>query len=278
MKCQYPSDGSLLTQYALNLLNDEDQCRFEEHLMNCESCRLELQKTDPILTSAGAHRNQLVTMLHREGISYDRLKRELIAARNRTRTLKEFFDGIAKPISWLFFGKRWIPVAGAVAVVLLLVFLPMIWQSGNPYLSMLTFESMPYKEYHTRGGVTTFPTSPLFSMGMQAYNEGDYKSAAAILLEATEESPDDWPGWFFLGVSYYLDGQAQPAIDALLRADSLNKYAMEIEVKWYLAQAYLLNNDPDKAMPYLQWLAEKPGDYSSKAKDLINRIREVNSK
>jgi tetratricopeptide (TPR) repeat protein len=278
MKCIYPHDGALLTQYTLNLLNDEDQYRFEEHVMNCDFCRLELQKTDPRLMTAGFHREQLVETLHSEGISFDGLKRELKIAADRSGALRELIDHIVQWMSWLFFGKRWIPIAGTIAIVILLVLLPMVRQSGNPYLSMLTFEKVPYQEYHTRAGITPSPMSPLFSMGMQAYNEGNYKDAAAILSEATVESPANWSGWFFLGVSYFMDGQAKPAIDALLKADSLNRYAMEIEVKWYLAQAYLLNNDPDGALPYLQWLAEKPGEYSSKAKDLINKIHAIETK
>jgi Flp pilus assembly protein TadD len=112
---------------------------------------------------------------------------------------------------------------------------------------------------------------------MKAYNENDYKNAARILSNATQESPNDWSLWFFLGVSYYLDKQAKPSINALLQADDLNKYALEIEIKWYLAQAYLLNNDPQSALPYLLWLKEKPGDYSSKADALLEAIQDIDN-
>jgi tetratricopeptide (TPR) repeat protein len=278
MKCVQPDDGSLLTQYMLNLLNDEDRGRFEEHVMSCESCWQELSEADPKLCTIGVHRKQLLETLHQEGISFEGLREELLAPEKRTGILQEFLDDLTSAIGWLLHGKRWVPVAGMVVVALLLTLLPTNQRSGNPYLSMLSFEKYPYLESPTRTGMTASSTNPLFSKGIKAYNDGDYKKAAAILAQVTSETPNEWPGWFFLGVSYYLDQQAKPAIAALLVADSLNDYAMELEIKWYLSQAYLLDNDPDNALPYLRWLEDKPGEFSSKAKSLIKEIDEVEVK
>jgi tetratricopeptide (TPR) repeat protein len=278
MKCVRPNDGSLITQYILNLLDEADRCRFEEHLMSCEPCRLNLLEANPELTAFGTHKKELVETLHQEGITFERLKEELSAVKKKTGILRELLDDVTQSIGWLVHGKRLIPVAGVLVVALLLVFWTTTRQPSNPYLPLLSFEKYPYQESRTRAGLPTPSTSPLFSEGLQAYNEGDYKKAAEILTEATKESPNEWSAWYFLGVSYYLDGQARPAITALLVADSLNKYAMEIEVKWYLAQAYLLDNDPDSALPILQWLEEKPSDYSSRATDLIKQIQEVDAK
>jgi len=273
-----PNEGSLMIQYVLNLLSEEDRCRFEEHLMSCEKCRLDLIQSDPVLASIGTHRVQLVEALHQEGISFEGLRQELLAAKEKTETSQEFASKASQVLGWLFHGRRWVPIAGIVAIVLLIVLLPKVPQPTSPYMSMLSFEKYAYQDSPTRAGLSTSSTNPLFSKGLQAYNDGDYKNAAAILKEVTEESPKEWSGWFFLGVSYYLDKQAKPAIASLLVADSLNKFAMEIEIKWYLSQAYLLDNDPGSALPYLQWVEGKPGDYSSKAKALIKEIHEVNAK
>jgi len=255
MECNHPNDGSLLIQYILNLLNDEDRCRFEEHLMNCESCRSDLSKADPEFAAIGAYKERIVEALHKEGISFERLRRELISAKRKKGIFQEFLGELSETVDWLFRTKRLALVVGAVAIVLLTVLLLKDLHQDNPYLPMLSFEKFVYQELSTRDQAPTISVNPLFSKGMKAYNENDYENAAKIFMDATQLSPHEWSVWFFLGLSYYLDKQAK--------------------IKWYLAQAYLLNNDPNSASPYLLWLKEKPGDYSSKADILFKAIQEV---
>ena len=77
MDCANPNDGSLLLQYTLNLLDEEDRYRFEVHMMSCEFCRLELSKGDPETAFIGARKEHIVEALHEEGISFEGLKEEL---------------------------------------------------------------------------------------------------------------------------------------------------------------------------------------------------------
>lgn len=278
MKCINPNDGSLLTQYLLNLLNDEDRCRFEEHMMSCESCRLDLSKADPEIAAIGAYKDRIVEALHAEGISFEGLREELISTKRKKRRFQEFLGVLSVRIAWLLRTKRIAIATGVVAIAVFIVLLPKGPEENNPYLPMLSFEKFAYQESSTRAGAPAVAMNPLFSKGLKAYNENDYKNAAKTLMEATQESPHEWSVWFFLGLSYYLDKKAKPAIAALLEADSLNQYSLEIEIKWYLAQACLLDNAPNRALPYLLWLQGKPGDYSSKAEILVKAIQEVSAK
>lgn len=93
-------------------------------------------------------------------------------------------------------------------------------------------------------------------------------------LKNAQEDPDKLQHRFLLGISYFLTHQAKPAISTLKEADSLSKGALKIEIRWYLAQAYLLNNDPEEATPYLEWIIDKPGEYAEKARKLLNHIKE----
>lgn len=273
MECNHPNDGSLLTQYMLNLLNEEDRCRFEEHLMNCESCRLALLKANPELAAIGAHKERIVQALHKEGISFESLRKELMSSERKKGILQEFLTSVSVPKNWLLQNKRVAFVMGTAVIVLLTALLLKGPVQDNPYIPLLSFDKFVYQELTTRDQASATSVDPLFLEGMKLYNDNDYKNAAKIFKNATLESPHKWSSWFFLGVSYYLDKQAEPAITALLEADNLNQYSLEIEIKWYLAQSHLLNNDPDSALPYLLWLQEKPGDYSSKTDILIKAIQ-----
>jgi hypothetical protein len=273
MKCINPSEGSLLMQYMLNLLNDEEQYRFEEHVMNCQYCQSELSMAFPEFAAAGANRKHILEALHQEGISFERLKEQLISMKRKKGKFQEYLDNLSEKITWWTRTKKIVLVTGIVAVLLLIALLPKGIKPTNPYLPLLTFDKFAYQELSTRATIPPDAINPLFSEGMKAYSIGDYKNAARVLTNAAKQTPREWSVWFFLGMSYYLDKQAKPAISALLQADSLNQYALEVEIKWYLAQAYLLNNDPKNALPYLQWLEDKPGEYSSKAKTLIKSIQ-----
>ena len=276
MECGNSNDGSLLIQYTLNLLDEEDRYRFEVHMMSCEFCRLELSKGDPETAFIGVRKEHIVEALHEEGISFERLKEELTAAKRKKRVFQSFLGDLSEKIAWLFRPRVLVP-AGVIAVVLLIVMLPKHSEPDNVYLSMLSFDKFAYQELSTRAMGSTFSMSPLFTVGMKAYSENDYGNAAKILKEATQESPEKWDYWFYLGVSYYLDKQAEPAIAALLEADKLNQYALEIEIKWFLAQSYLLIKDSNSALVHLRWLEDKPGEYSSRAISLVKAIQEVNA-
>ena len=276
MDCANPNDGSLLLQYTLNLLDEEDRYRFEVHMMSCEFCRLELSKGDPETAFIGARKEHIVEALHEEGISFEGLKEELIAVKRKKSVFQDFLRDISEKIAWLSRPRVLVP-AGVIAGVLLMVLLLKHSEPDNAYLSMLSFDKFPCQELSTRAPAPTFSISPLFTAGMKAYTENDYGNATKILKEATQESPDKWDYWFYLGMSYYLDKQAEPAIAALLKADKLNQYALEVEIKWFLAQSYLLNKDSNSALVLLRWLEDKPGEYSSRANNLVKAIQEVNA-
>ena len=277
MKCTYPTEGSLLIQYILNLLDEDDRRRFEDHVMTCEACRAELAQADPGMTAIGASRAYIVEALHGEGISFERLKRELLSAKRKKGILQEFFSDLSALVVAIFRNKKLVSAAGIVAVVLITALLLKGPKQDNAYLTLLSFDKFVYQELPTRSRMPESSANRLFAEGMKAYNDNDFENAIESLMGATQEAPNEWSYWFFLGVSYYLNRQAEPAITALLEADVLNQYALEIEVKWYLGQAYLLNNDPGSAIPYLQWLDERPGGHSAKVKALMNAIQEGNN-
>jgi hypothetical protein len=260
----------------LNLLNETDRHRFEVHMMNCEFCRLELSKADSKIALIGDLRQEIVDSLREQGITFEGLKKELVATKKKQKFLQKFFGERLDKIN-LFLRPRVLLPVGLIAIVLLTMIVFRQIGSGNVYLSMLSFEKFPYQELSTRTQTTTPSMSPLFLKGIKFYNEDDFKSAAKILKEATQESPERWEYWFYLGVSNFLNKQPKPAIMALSVADKLNRCALEIEIKWYLAQAHLLNEDSENALVYLHWLENKPSKYSSNAKKLIDAIQNINT-
>jgi Flp pilus assembly protein TadD len=110
---------------------------------------------------------------------------------------------------------------------------------------------------------------------MEFYQKNNFKLAIGPLAKAVQEDSLEGRYWLYLGISYYLDHQAAQAATALTKAESLSDPAQRNRARWYLAQAYLLEQDTVRSMPLLQSLINEGFEYSEEADSLLIRIREM---
>lgn len=272
-RCTNEELGELITRYQMGQLSDEECDRFEEHVMDCEFCFRELEQTTPLMSPLRRHRVAILEGLHREGISYESLKKELLFSRSVRQPLygkllaraAQVFENLRRP-------RVLVPVTGiAAAVVLFFLLIP---HRHNPYITHLSYEKLPYQSDYYRGEASAEAES-LFSRGIDDYLADNYKDAIANLENAVDRAPDEGSWWLYLGVCYYLDRQVKRAIKALTMADSLTQFYNKERARWYLAQAHLLNRNPKKAFPLLEWIIAQNRIYAERADSLLKTVQSI---
>jgi hypothetical protein len=143
---------------------------------------------------------------------------------------------------------------------------------ANVYLPYVSYDELPYQPEEIRG-LTRGPGDKFFEDGIACYQRKDYPGAARGLTLAVRHAPDRAHWWLYLGVSYFLQHQGKPAIEALKHADFLAHNELKIQARWYLAQSYLLDAKPTQALPLLAWIAEQKANYAPVADSLRTRLQ-----
>jgi len=268
--CIDPQVGELITQYELGQLSDEERDRFEEHLMDCDFCRRELEEMLPTISAMRRYKTAIIQGLHDEGISFESLRERLLGLHHTEQVKRASLGYLWQKVLHGFrrFGKPRIFVPAAVVVTASLLFVALLHHPENPYLPYLSFEKLPYRPQKLRGEMAT-EAERLFHEGMNNYLKNNYKSAIGNLKNAIEKDPDNGSWWLYLGVCYYLDHQGKQAIEALTGADTMTQHSLKIRSRWYLAQAYLLQGDTDRAIPLLEWIMGQRREYAAQAGSLL---------
>ncbi len=277
-ECIDPQVGAFITQYEMGQLGDEERDRFEEHLMECDFCRHELEEMLPTISTMRRHKAEIAQGLHVEGISLESLRERLLALSRPDRiqktSPKNVWEKILQGLKAFSKPRILAPAVVVVTALLLFAILPLFHHPDNPYLTYLSFEKLPYRPQKLRGEMVT-EAEHLFHEGMNDYLVEDYKDAIANLKNAVEKAPDNGSWWLYLGICYYLDRQAERAIEALTKADGLTQYSLNAKSRWYLAQAYLLQGDADRAVPLLEGIRDQRRTYATQADSLLTIVHDI---
>ncbi len=105
-----------------------------------------------------------------------------------------------------------------------------------------------------------------------AYERGDYKEAVGRYKKLLNQYPNNSKHALFLGISYLSIGNQQKAINLLSRIENVDaKYKHDIE--WYLALAYLKNNEKNAAKIILEKLVQEDGFYKKSSEALLKEFK-----
>ncbi len=274
-QCTDTEIGKLITLYELGQLDEERRESFEQHQIECDFCFRELQGMVPIISTLRNQKDDIVNKLHGAGLSFASQKQQLLTTYRIERP--NFWDEIIRIVKELTRSRGMVPAMVMTTVLILLLILPPTPGTDNPYLPLLSFQKAPYRLGSLRGPAAT-EAQQSFESGMEKYLEDHFNEAVVHLREAVELNPDEGKFWLYLGISHYLNRQAEPAIEALTIADSLTEYSLSSRTRWYLAQAYLLADRDDDATPILVSLASQKRDYAQKADSLLTKIQSVSLK
>jgi hypothetical protein len=256
---------TLLAAYELGLLDAGDRRRFEAHLSECAGCPDSLFQNSVEVATLLENRPQMLGAL----------------ARGQSRPRARFFPELARRLRSLGLPSAaqrwWLPLgAAATAVVALSLF---VFHSSPPpsVRSLAQVVPVPYTPMELRAGAA----DDLFREGMEQYAKGEYGEAVRTLrgcerLDLGRALPGGECGvHFFLGLALLLSGQADSALVPLTRAGESPIRVLRDRSRWYLAQAYLQQEDSRRAEPLLMALADSSPVYAIPARRQLAELRNL---
>lgn len=170
-------------------------------------------------------------------------------------------------------GGKWRVWASVVAITILSLTGGYFW-AENAGL----FDSRTQKIAHTAlqplDNVVFLPNNSQsltdFQAGMAAYDAGRYDEAARLLDVYVSQNPDN-AARLYLGVARLMLGQPKEAILPLADAAQSPEPPIQEAALWYLALAYLENDNPLAAQQALEMIPAG-GIYSEQAKELLEKM------
>jgi len=241
--CTNPEIGVMLAAFEIGVLDAADRSCFLAHVRECSFCQQELDTMLPLWMEMNENRTALQEAMDAAEMSFNLIKQRLVAESKQPESLP---DKIRRSLGFM----------------------------KNRLEELLDFEPLPAPALVLRGQAKE--SNEAWEAGMTAYRSQQYDVAVSKFALCTSREPARWDAWLFLGISRLMQKKATPAIRALEKADSLSGLAMKVEIRWYLAQAWLLKGDAVKATPYLAELAVSESDqYKDKARELLRRLKEI---
>jgi len=160
---------------------------------------------------------------------------------------------------------QWIGWAAAFLVMCLgvVAYLFIGDRNTDPY-SITAYLSEPYP-------VTSFLSGQKSAAWIDAYQTGDYQRSAALLESIVQQQQDDTMLMYYAGLShlYMRPPQPEPAISYL---SQVNEGALVPQSLWYLALAYLLDEQTGKAQSLLQQIVDTQAFQHEEAAELLARL------
>lgn len=264
--CTDTTIGSQIWRYELDDLEPSDRDRFEMHLMVCEVCRHEVSQMLPAIGAVREHRTDILERLQSEGVTYETLCNEIRASAHRETASISWWS---RMVGWLLQWRRsWVlaPAIGAAALVAVLF----LNQPHDRYAGLLEFEPLLFERHAARGTEEMNPLDP-FSKGMDAYCAGDYVKAIENLNQVVAVDAKNDTAWLYLGVSYYLQKDAHQAVGSLKHVTSSVNPVVRDAACWYVAQAFLLDNQADSTLAWIEQV-DRESRWSSKADVLATKL------
>jgi tetratricopeptide (TPR) repeat protein len=259
MNCRDVEENDILESYVLDRLTDSEREAFEQHYFECDSCFAQLETG--------------------------------LAVREELRRLPV----TQKPKRAVFFRRIeiWVPV---FAALVLMFGIGLKWQTGRkqqqsklaalppivsrppsaPPQSLVSLDKLaraeapPYYESLLRGAEDDAQSS--FREAMRHYSRQDYAGSIPGLRAAVEASPQNARFHFYLGACYLLTTQTNSAIASFRRVIFLDNPAYSEAAHFYLAKAYLQNEDVSDAEEDLRATVKFGGSRAGEAQEILRQL------
>ncbi len=273
--------GYLITQYELDVLNEEERTLFEDHLLECSFCRRKIEELHPYMETIQQNKKQILKELAHEGVNFSELKQEILLRSekipHKTGSFNNIFKNIDDFFRGIFSSKEIIPALAMTAILIFFLIVPPHPVATNPYLPLVSFDQAFYQQASFRS-IEESSVAGDFKQGMEYYLEEDYPRAIAHLKTAADADSAKGDYWLYLGVSYFLNRHAEEAIEALSYAVTICESVQKNRALWYLAQSYLSAGNAQMALPALETLASQGFEYSAEADTLLSKIGALQEK
>jgi anti-sigma factor RsiW len=273
MTCEEITRLELMERYVLGRLEQPARDEFDEHLFECAVCFERLQ-------TLRAVRIELAATAADDA---ERAERELARASR----------------GWIW---KWALVpAFAVLVIASVIVWPRVFRSppveapatlkpggqtaggqapsgqapsgqGSPAVTTTLaelgrFEPPPFNSGSLRG--TQDASAARFREGMTQYARGNYRAAIAGLRAAARLDPEAAHATFFLGICHVINGEYDDGVRALRQTIQLGDSPFLEEAHFYLAKAFLQQNDAGSARHELLRTIALKGPLEQQARRLL---------
>jgi anti-sigma factor RsiW len=264
MTCAEPDTGNLLAAYEMGVLAGDDRRRFEEHLGRCPWCVEQLYELAPHVAAMRADPGGVIADLDQAGAPGSVKSREESA--NQLRSW------------WQRLNWRLLAPTGALAAAATILIL-FVWNPETvEFADLAQLEHVEYLQLDTRS--EGLPEAKrLYARGMENYAARRYEEAAALLSQATAgdltqlSQTEREQIRFFRGLNLLLSEAPAAARPHLEEASRSTLPVIADRARWYLAQAHLLLEEPEEALPYLETVAERSRVYADRAATLRDEVK-----
>ncbi len=166
--------------------------------------------------------------------------------------------------------------AKSAALVSVLVLVGSIIMLPDKEMSKEELNSRFYKTYEvatpTRAAVSLEATD--FSLGLEYYKSGDYKTAAGYFEKVLDIEPDNKQSEFLYGISKFYEGNYDLAEPPLKSVANDNDNHFFITAQWYLAGCYINTNEKELAINQLEIIINDKDNYFKKdARKLLKSLK-----
>ncbi|MFC2107090.1 tetratricopeptide repeat protein [Bacteroidota bacterium] len=107
---------------------------------------------------------------------------------------------------------------------------------------------------------------------MTSYNKGEYNKTCDILNELPLSESKDHELVLYQAISQLNEGKTTDAIQNLKSLVDKSDYKFQADVSWYLALAYLQNNEVEIAIQILRTLTKSRNQHSEEAMELLVKL------
>lgn len=208
-------------------------------------------------------------------------KHEQLAASLEQESEKDRTAGKGKSIP--LYRRRWFYYAGGVAALLivgLFVLLPSNNTGNrlyNTYFEAHPNELVPYARGEQVPAAFDHLSQEEYNLvvrAMKYYERGNYQEASALFEENVGRSAENAGLMVYMAISEMESGKTGQAIENLLYVNNLKEATLQDEAGWYLAMAYLKDNQEEKARNQLQDIAEeRQHPFRARASKLLKELK-----
>jgi tetratricopeptide (TPR) repeat protein len=145
--------------------------------------------------------------------------------------------------------------------------------SSPDWEAIAAIRPAPYRETVLRGGRDA--ADKAFREGMRFYTKGEFAQAIPPLRSAERGNTTDAGAPFFLGIALLIDRRTSESIEALRTCVARGDSPYLEEAHLYMARAFLREGDPTAAHSELERVIALQGDREAEARELLERIRDV---
>lgn len=166
---------------------------------------------------------------------------------------------------------KWFAIAASILLLIgvsFYVFENRTTPEQNLYASY--FSPMAHPDAPVRGSENT-SLSEVEYHAMTAYEAEDYKKAVNYYETLFNEYPRNTKNALFLSISYLGVNNPTKAIQVLSRIDNVEEN-YKSDISWYLALAYLKNNEKNSARIILDGLTKEDNFYTESAQEILKAL------